>query len=110
MTIFRFEPTYIKGRKPKPVRTFLWNAFAVAAVLAFLFAPPYLAQELYGAASPSRAQIKEARAIICAAILAPFAILFALMWWRSRGADGTTGPAGQNAPLDNPSKRSRVDP
>ena len=109
MTIFRSRPNYIKGRKQSPVRTALWYSFAVVALIAMLIGPPYLARGLYDTASPSGDQIRSARAIIGAAILAPFAILFAWMWWQSRGAEAAWIKRREGARLDDPSKRSQKD-
>jgi hypothetical protein len=106
MTISRFKPSYIKGRKKRPVLRFVWNAFAVVAIVAFFFGPSYLAPELYNTAHPTGDQIRAARALICAAILAPFAVLFGLMWWQSRGAQGAWMRRRTEARLEDSSKRS----
>ena len=108
MTTSPFKPSYIKGRKPKPFVTFLWSAFAILAVLAYFFAPPYLARELSGVAEPSRDQVKAARALIAAAIVLPFVLGMAWLTWRSRNAQLQTVERRPRAPLDDSSKRSTI--
>ena len=108
MTIFRSKPSYVKGRKRSRIRTALWNIFAVGGLIAFVFGPAYLAQELYGTTRPTGRHIRMVRIIIGAAIIAPFAILFVRMWWQSRGADGALR-RGTGAGLDDPAKQSQID-
>ena len=109
MTIFRFKPTYIKGRKQRPVLTALWYAFAILAVAAFFFGPFYLAQQLYDVDAPTGDQIRAARALIAAVIVAPFAAGVAWMWWQSRGAEGAWVRRRTEMRIDDPSKHSRAD-
>ena len=109
MTIFPFKVTYIKGRKRSRVRPVLWNIFAVVAIAAMVLGPFYLASELFGTPTPSARQIREARAIICAAILAPFAILIARMMWQSRGAERTWVRRRMDTRLKDSSKRWEIE-
>ena len=109
MTTSLFKPSLIKGRKTRPVVTVLWNAFAILAILAFFFAPPYLARELSGVTEPSRDQVKAARALIAAAIVLPFVLGMAWLAWRSRNAQSQTAERRPRAPLDDSSKRSTID-
>ena len=109
MTIFPYKTSYIKGRKARPVVTFLWYVFAIVAVLAFFFAPPYLARELSGVAEPSRDQIKAARALIAAAIALPAVLGTAWVAWRSRNAQPGTIERRPRAPLEDSSKRTSIE-
>ena len=109
MTISPYKPSYVKGRRARPVVTYLWYVFAIAAVLAFLFAPPYLARELSGVPDPSRNQIKAARAVIAAAITLPAVLGMAWVAWRSRNAHPRTSERRPRAPLQDSSKRTSIE-
>jgi hypothetical protein len=106
MTIFRSNSSgFVKGRKRSRLRTAFWNIFAVVVLIAMAFGPFYLARELYGTLSPSRQQIRAARAILAALLLAPFIVLFVRMWWQSRGSKAAPVHRRASAQLEDPSKQ-----
>ena len=109
MTTSPFKPSYVKGRKARPLVTFLWYAFTIPAVLAFFFAPPYLARELWDVAQPSRDQIKAARALIAAAIALPMVVGIGWVAWRSRNAQVDAVERRPRAPFEDPSKRTSTE-
>ena len=109
MTTSRSKASYVKGRKRAPIWKFLINSFVLVGAVAFVFAPPYLARDLFGVAAPSRYQIKTARALICGVVMLPFVLGMAWMLWRRRNVQVRPIDRRPRAPLEDASKRVWVD-